>query len=171
MNQPGPSPRLSSHSLLRATVTLGVGLCPGAPGTYASLLVAALAGAWLHLGGAPLFGAWYGLACLLVSALAVASADRAVGLGLLGPEPDPGAIVIDEAAGMLVALYGCASPGWNLLLAFGAFRVFDIFKPWPVGASQRLPGGWGIVADDLLAGLYALAVVHLAGLLGLGGQG
>jgi phosphatidylglycerophosphatase A len=153
------------HQGLRALVTLGVGLWPGAPGTYASVLVAALAWAWLALGGAPLAGTWYGLASLCLAALAVASSDRAVRLGLLGPDPDPGAIVIDEAVGMLVAMYGCASPGWPLLAALVAFRVFDIAKPWPVGWSQRLPGGWGIVADDVLAGFYALAVVRLLGWL------
>ncbi|CAO0821945.1 phosphatidylglycerophosphatase A [Desulfarculales bacterium] len=162
MTDSDPCPPRHARPGLRALVTLGVGLCPGAPGTYASLLVAALAASWLCLGGAPLAGPWYLLACLLVAGLAVASCHRAVRLHLLGPEPDPGAIVVDEAVGMLVALYGCAEPGWSLLLVFGAFRIFDIFKPWPVGWSQRLPGGWGIVADDILAGLYALAVVKVA---------
>jgi phosphatidylglycerophosphatase A len=149
------------HPILRALVTLGVGLWPGAPGTYASLLVAALAWAWLAWGGVPLAGPWYILASLGLAGLAVATSDKAVRLSLLGPDPDPGAIVIDEAVGMLVAMYGCASPGWPLLTALVAFRVFDIAKPWPVGWSQRLPGGWGIVVDDVLAGLYALGVVQI----------
>ncbi|MFH1033727.1 MAG: phosphatidylglycerophosphatase A [Pseudomonadota bacterium] len=160
-----PTQPVRGHQGLRLLVTLGVGLWPGAPGTYASILVAVLAWAWLILGGAPLAGPWYGLAGLGLTGLAVASADRAVRLGILGPDPDPGAIVIDEAVGMLLALYGCASPGWPLWAALAAFRVFDIAKPWPVGWSQRLPGGWGIVADDVLAGLYALAVARLLGWL------
>lgn len=169
MSQPSPSLTASGHGGLRLLVTMGVGLFPGAPGTYASLLTAALAAVWLRLAGVPLAGPWFWLACLLVSALAVASAGRAVALGLLGPDPDPGAIVIDEAAGMLLALYGCAGLGWPMLFALVAFRTFDILKPWPVGASQSLPGGWGIVADDLLAGIYTLSVVRLALWLGLPG--
>lgn len=163
MSPPEPDPRPPGHAWLRALVTLGVGLLPGPQGTYASLLTAGLAWAWLDRGGAPLAGAWYGLVCLALAALAVASSQAALNRRVFGPAHDPGAIVIDEAAGMLLALYGLAAPGWPLLAGLAAFRLFDIAKPWPVGASQRLPGGWGIVADDLLAGLYALGVVRLVG--------
>lgn len=149
---------------LRLLVTLGVGLLPGPQGTYASALVAALAWAWLAQGGPPLSGPWYGLLCLGLAVLAVASSQAALNRRIFGSTHDPGAIVIDEAAGMLLALYGLAAPGWPLLAALAAFRLFDIAKPWPVGWSQRLPGGWGVVADDLLAGLYALGVVRLLGL-------
>lgn len=147
---------------LRLAASLGVGLLPGPAGTYGSLLTCGLAWAWLAGGGAPLAGPWYGLALLAAAALAVAVAEAALRRGVFGPGHDPGQIVIDEMAGQLVALYGVASLGWEFLAGLLAFRLFDIAKPWPVGASQRLPGGWGVVADDLLAGLYALGLVRFA---------
>jgi phosphatidylglycerophosphatase A len=75
---------------------------------------------------------------------------------------DPSSIVVDEVAGTLVALIA-APPrlGWVLALFF-LFRVFDVWKPYPIGRLQDLPGGWGIVADDLLAGVYANLLGRLA---------
>jgi phosphatidylglycerophosphatase A len=75
---------------------------------------------------------------------------------------DPTSVVIDEVAGMLLALIA-APPGlaWAGLLFF-LFRVFDVWKPYPIDRLQSLPGGWGIVADDLLAGVYAALVGRLA---------
>jgi phosphatidylglycerophosphatase A len=74
---------------------------------------------------------------------------------------DPGFVVIDEVAGQWIALLG--SPfGWRpALFAFLLFRLFDITKPFPVRSLERLPDGWGIVFDDLGAGLYALGVSWL----------
>jgi phosphatidylglycerophosphatase A len=70
---------------------------------------------------------------------------------------DPGWVVIDEAAGALIAMIGLGWPAG--LVAWIVFRVADIFKPaFPgVAAAERLPGGWGITADDVVAGLYGLA--------------
>ena len=65
---------------------------------------------------------------------------------------------MDEVAGMLVALVG-APPGWRwTLVLFLLFRILDVWKPPPIDRLQRLPGGFGIVADDLLAGVYAAAL-------------
>lgn len=78
---------------------------------------------------------------------------------------DPRIIVMDEVAGMLVAALG-RPRGWGWLLAlFFLFRVMDIWKPFPIRRLQDWPGGLGVVADDLLAGLYANALVRLARLL------
>jgi phosphatidylglycerophosphatase A len=74
---------------------------------------------------------------------------------------DPPEVVIDEAIGMLLALALVPAGIFASLLTFGAFRVFDILKPIPVRHLERLPGGWGIVADDVAAALYAAAVVRL----------
>jgi phosphatidylglycerophosphatase A len=75
---------------------------------------------------------------------------------------DPSSVVIDEVAGMLVALIAApAGLGWAGVL-FLLFRVFDVWKPYPIGRLQDLPGGWGIVADDLLAGVYANVLGRLA---------
>jgi phosphatidylglycerophosphatase A len=74
---------------------------------------------------------------------------------------DPQFIVIDEVAGQLVALIA-VPPAWKTFLAgFILFRVFDILKPFPIRRLERLPEGTGIVVDDLGAGFYALAIMHL----------
>ena len=75
---------------------------------------------------------------------------------------DPGCIVSDELAGQWLALLAAplAWPWW--LAAFVLFRVFDITKPWPMKALERLPGGWGIVTDDLMAGVYVAAILLVA---------
>ncbi|MDD5084941.1 MAG: phosphatidylglycerophosphatase A [Candidatus Omnitrophica bacterium] len=76
-------------------------------------------------------------------------------------KPDPQIVVIDEALGMLVAV-GFLPPGaFSYVLAFFAFRFFDVMKTFPVGSMERLPGAWGVVMDDVVAGLYANAVVQV----------
>lgn len=74
---------------------------------------------------------------------------------------DPGIVVIDEVIGMVVATIGVGLDLWNLLAAFCLFRFFDILKPWPCRALERLPRGWGIVMDDVCAGFYTLGVMNL----------
>ena len=71
---------------------------------------------------------------------------------------DPGFVVIDEVAGQWIALLGCPADWQNALLALILFRLFDITKPFPARQLERLPEGWGIVFDDVAAGLYALGV-------------
>ncbi len=74
---------------------------------------------------------------------------------------DPRCIAIDEACGQLAALFLCP-PSWGFLaLAFILFRIFDIFKPTPIRKLEDLPGGWGIMADDLLGGVYGAVLIHL----------
>jgi phosphatidylglycerophosphatase A len=74
---------------------------------------------------------------------------------------DPGFVVIDEVAGQWVALLG-SPPDWRHgLIALILFRLFDITKPFPIRRLERLPAGWGIVFDDVAAGLYALVVSSL----------
>jgi phosphatidylglycerophosphatase A len=90
------------------------------------------------------------IAAVVVTWLAVWSAQAFSGEG------DPGWVVVDEAAGMFMATIGLV--GWPALVAFVVFRLADIFKATPgVGTAEKLPGGWGITADDLVAGLYGLA--------------
>ncbi len=84
-------------------------------------------------------------------------------------EKDPGQAVADETAGQCLSLMalpaGAVAPGWHagltLLGAFLAFRFFDILKPWPAPGLPRVPGGWGILLDDLVAGVYAMAAVQI----------
>ncbi len=151
------------NQLLKCLVSLGVGLVPGARGTYGSLLTLGAAVLWLARGGAPLSGWWYLLLLAGVTALALAATALALARRVFGQDQDPGPIVIDEAAGQLLALYGLGGLlWWQMGLAFAAFRFFDIVKPWPVDRLQDLPGAWGVVIDDLMAGAYALAMVELA---------
>jgi phosphatidylglycerophosphatase A len=150
-------------AVLVATV-FGAGRLPVVPATWASLLTAivlyALRGS---LAPVPLL-----VAAAVVTAIGIPASGEAE--RSLGHDAKP--IVIDEVAGMLVSALGLRHlPGprgaAEFLLLFGLFRVFDIVKPWPVLQSQALPGGWGVVVDDLLAGIYTAMVLWLAsGLLG-----
>ncbi len=138
----------------------GCGRSPVAPGTVGSLV--ALPFGWL------LSHQSIGLALAIVvifAAIASGIAHRAA--ALMGRE-DPGAVVIDEFAGVLVACVGLQLSLGGRVIAFGLFRGFDIVKPFPVGwLDRRLKGGLGIMADDLAAGLltniaYRLGVWLLA---------
>lgn len=70
-------------------------------------------------------------------------------------EKDPQYIIVDEVAGMFVTMAGHRITLINVIFGFVLFRIFDILKPIPVRTAERLPRGYGIVADDILAGLYA----------------
>jgi phosphatidylglycerophosphatase A len=135
----------------------GCGYFPKSPGTAGSL--AAVAAAWLFTG----LGRWPPavLAALSLALLipAVRVSDRAC---RHWETKDPQQVVIDEVLGQWLTL--AAAPGlrWRYcLIGFVAFRVFDIWKPFPVRAAERLPGGWGVVVDDLVAGLYGAVVLLL----------
>lgn len=98
-----------------------------------------------------------GLVCLAAFFLCHLALRRKV----FGADSDPGRIVLDEAAGMVLAMYGIGTLGWELVAALVFFRFFDIIKPLGIDALQRLPGNWGVVSDDLLAGFYALLAWRL----------
>jgi len=83
-------------------------------------------------------------------------AERALG------SKDPGAIVIDEVAGMTLSVAAVPLTLATLVLGFLLFRLFDVVKPFPANVAQRLPGGVGVMVDDLIAGVYALALLWLA---------
>lgn len=131
----------------------GAGLVPVLPGTAGSLLGLLLfcPARHLHIG-------FYLSMLLGLFILGVFAAGRSA--RLLG-DKDPSCIVIDEVFGMLLALL-LVPPGWPwLLLGFVLFRMFDILKPWPIGlVDARVPGGLGIMLDDLLAGVYTFGIVQ-----------
>jgi phosphatidylglycerophosphatase A len=156
---------------------LGSGLLRPAPGTWGSLAGLAFWCLLTPLLAAP--GAWISellflAAPIAMTWLAVAAADR---VAAETGDKDPGYIVADEWAGLWIALWpvrwGIAhdlprllqAGGWRLLpglaIPFLAFRLFDIWKPWPIRQIQVLPGGAGIVADDVVAGFYAIPAVLL----------
>lgn len=128
----------------------GAGYSPVAPGTVGSAV--GLLALWLLPGSLPARGAFLA-AVTIVGIPAAARAERLVG------RKDPGLIVIDEVAGMAVSLLVLPLTPAVALAAFLLFRVFDIVKPFPANRSQALPGGLGVMADDLIAGAYALAVL------------
>ena len=91
----------------------------------------------------------------LVGAWAAHVAEAALG------EKDPGAIVIDEVAGMTLSVLLLPFTLPVLLVGFVLFRIFDVVKPFPAGRAQALRGGFGVMVDDLIAGLYALIVLFV----------
>lgn len=129
---------------------LGAGYSPVAPGTAGSALTV------LILWAVPFSRAGLVVFLVLVTAGGTWAAHRAE--RLVG-EKDPGVIVIDEVAGMTLSVLTLPLTLPVLAAAFLLFRLFDIVKPFPAHTSQRLPGGLGVMTDDLIAGLYALAAV------------
>ena len=128
---------------------------PIAPGTAGSVVGVALVVGLQALGSVPVD--LVALAAVLV--LGVWSAgvvERDLG------RTDPGAVVIDEVAGMLVTLLWVPVGWMGIVVGFLVFRILDIIKPFPVRTAERLPGGWGIMADDVAAGVYAQIVVRFA---------
>ena len=80
---------------------------------------------------------------------------------------DPQTVVVDEAAGQCIALLPAALNPWAFAAGFVLFRLFDIVKPWPIRlAERRIPGALGVMVDDVLAGLYAAALIGLYRLFG-----
>jgi phosphatidylglycerophosphatase A len=138
----------------------GIGWIPGWTGTYASVVTAAMAWGAYEL-GAP----WWSL---VAAATVVTVVGVVVGKG--APEDfgakDPQEFVLDEVAGMLIAagalwLPQSDVPWATTVLALFWFRVTDILKPPPARQLERLPGGWGIVMDDVAAGAMALGLTVL----------
>ena len=137
-----------------ATV-FGIGFCPVAPGTMASIAAVLAYRIFLHAMPVP----WYVLMiALLASAGGLAASAYADELG----QKDPSRVVVDEALGQFIALFLVPDRWLPIALAFVFFRLFDIIKPYPIRRLEALPGGWGIMADDVGAGLLAAALVHVA---------
>jgi len=127
----------------------GAGYFPVAPGTVGSavgLLALAALRAW---GGA----GWS--EPVAIGAVFVAGAWSAGRAEVHFGRTDPGQVVVDEVLGMLVTLALVPVGALGALAGFVLFRVFDIVKPWPARRLERLPGGWGVMADDAMAGVYA----------------
>jgi phosphatidylglycerophosphatase A len=169
-------PRQTISLLDRAAIAiatgLGFGFSPWMPGTVGAIWGLPLAFAVAHL-------SWPGgqlaaiAACFLVGVPICAVAARA-----LGGKKDPGSIVWDEIASLPIVFLGIApqrlgvgdvaAADWRIYLAgFVLHRLFDITKPPPAGQAERLPGGWGIMADDAVAAAIACAGLHLLDWLGL----
>ncbi|HEX8149450.1 MAG TPA: phosphatidylglycerophosphatase A [Pyrinomonadaceae bacterium] len=171
--------RTAGDYFAMALATCGVGLIPVAPGTWGSAV-----GVVLYLGLGRLTERVFDysvargldlspqqfpaiqttvllLVILLVALAGIWAATRAE--KLLGKK-DPGAVVVDEVAGQLITFLfvpWLTTWTWTVALGFIAFRVFDIWKPYPVRRLEGLGGGLGIMADDMLAGFYAATAMSL----------
>lgn len=154
---------------------LGSGYVPKGPGTVGSVVGLGWFALLLFLSPDPLIYSLATAGSILISVWCCGSAERILKL------KDPGSIVLDE----IIALPICFLPlilhhhetagsmptvsdifigQWMVVLAvFAGFRFFDILKPWPINRIQDLPGGWGVTADDVLAGVYVAAILWLAG--------
>lgn len=137
------------------------GRSPGMPGTAGSLTFLAL---WFFIEWSfqPSITSWSLIICI-IGLIGVLSTEIAMKShsDLKSKGSDPSAIVIDEWCGQAIALVGVSSHSELLyaLLAFGLFRFFDILKPFPVSSAEKLPGAYGIMADDIVAGVLALVLL------------
>jgi phosphatidylglycerophosphatase A len=132
----------------------GAGFSPIAPGTAGSAVGAIV---YWFTRGWPLAGQLG----LIVAVSVVGTWAATLAARHFGRE-DPGQVVVDEVAGQLVTLVATGAGGYGTLLGFVVFRAFDIVKPWPVNRFERLPEGLGIMADDLMAGVYGNLVLQIA---------
>jgi phosphatidylglycerophosphatase A len=132
-----------------------VGLIPVGPGTFGTL--AAI----------PLFYALSLMPLYLYLAITVLIVLISVWASTVAEEifnkTDPGQVVADEVCGFLVTMILVPPTISNIFLGFLLFRFFDITKPYPVRKFEILPGGWGIVIDDVAAGVYACITLHILG--------
>jgi len=175
---PGKRPRTFGDYLALAIATVGVGYFPIAPGTVGSMV-----GVGLYLA---IWGWLYGIleanaargklnllhvftpqmAAMLVVILLITLAGiwAATRVEKSSQKKDPSIVVIDEVAGQMIALLSgpfWLPTWWSVLTAFILFRAFDIWKPYPIRRLEALESGLGIMADDVLAGIYALIVNSL----------
>jgi phosphatidylglycerophosphatase A len=164
--RPWPEVFAASRVTTLVSTWFGCGFLPIAPGTWGSLAAIPLAHVVATVWGVSgLAGFAAGVALIGIHASGETARLRGVG--------DPSEVVVDEVAGQAIALlpvYALVPPGavafriGTVLLAFLLFRILDVWKPGPIGWLERLPGGFGIMADDLLGGAVAAAMIA-AGLL------
>lgn len=171
MNGDGDGPTAAhpkgGRVLMLLATGLGSGYAPVAPGTAGSLVGLALALPLLRL---PVW-AYLAVTAAVCAVGVVASGRAEAHFG----RKDAGAIVIDEVAGMLLTLTATGGTPAELAAGFLLFRVLDIVKPFPCRRAEGLKGGLGVMADDVVAGLYACLLLHLGtfalGALRAGGHG
>ncbi len=178
-----PAKRSKPHISILLATWFGLGYLPKAPGTWGSLGGAAFAVSWLvELGfvspattvilyqdarflddGLLPPSMPTSLSLFLYRSIGVVVATRAARYAQI---KDPQWVVIDEVSGQLITYYlffWVLPLNWkSWLLGFILFRIFDIWKPFPARQLERLPGGWGIMADDWMAGIYAAIVLRVA---------
>lgn len=139
-------------------IWFGCGRVPLVPGTAGTIGAVPL---YLLLArGGPVLVAAGALVVSLVGVWAASQVVRQTGV------KDPQIVCIDEAAGVLVTLAAAPHTWQGIIVSVVLFRVFDQWKPWPARRAEKLPGGWGVVMDDVCAGLWGAAVVGATRALG-----
>ena len=149
------------------TSCFGLGFLPIAPGTWGSMPSAAIFAAICFLADAEYALCANSIAIVLLIAIGSFVCVRySPAIISATGKKDPGEVVADELAGQAVTFIGVSAAGGEEILIISAagfllFRLFDIIKPYPARNFEKLPAGWGILADDLMAGVYAAIVLHI----------
>jgi phosphatidylglycerophosphatase A len=139
----------------------GCGYFPWGPGSVGTLAAVALAFV-LHV----FFGCGRLTFLVLVVALLGPGIWAASRAAQIVQKKDPDLVVVDEVLGAWVSLLGLRTLEWSdFLAAFVIFRIFDIWKPWPIRKIEHLRAGFGIVCDDLAAGFYGALILYIGGVL------
>jgi phosphatidylglycerophosphatase A len=159
-----------------AVATWGVGYIPGAPGTFGSavgvglyLLMQSMSASVFAFAAARGWSMEFlesfrtALVLLLIALLTLVGIWAATRTEKLLGRKDPGIVVVDEVAGQLITFVFVPfnSAWWVIIAGFAAFRLFDIWKPYPIRRLEALESGLGIMADDVLAGIYAAILMSL----------
>lgn len=148
------------RAIARSIATwFGCGYWPWGPGTVGSAAAVAIA---VLAGSSPATSGLAGIALLLPATWASSVEADTSG------RKDPGHVVVDEVVGQWITLAGAVQLDWkSCLIGFVLFRIFDIWKPAPARQLERLPGGVGIMADDVMAGVYGAVVLAAVSRLNL----
>lgn len=166
MNRYRKSTRLPEGSVQRfplfprlIATSFGAGFLPVAPGTWGALVAVVL---WLPF----YFWASAPVCAAVTAAAAVAYTFAGVWASDIAEKywgPDPAVACADETVGQWFALLAVVpgAPWWEIVLAFVLFRFFDIVKPLGIRRSESIPGGWGMMADDIIAGIYSALIILL----------
>lgn len=138
---------------------LGVGYFPYGPGTIGALLAILI---WHLIASSVSYPVWLGITFALVLIFTIVGAISSTIAERYWGE-DPSRVVIDEVVGQWIALLAvpAAYSWWHVWAAFILFRFFDIVKPLGVRKMEQFKGGWGIMADDVLAGCYGALLLYL----------
>lgn len=155
---------MSNHTMTKFNIfhkavatSMGFGYSPWAPGTMGAVFaVLVWLPFWMYCGEMTLLAVTAGL-ILVFTPLGVWSSSLAEDEW----GPDPSRVVMDESVGTWISLLPVTvtDAWWYVLLAFGLFRLFDIFKPLGIRRLEQLPSGWGIMADDIGAGIYSALII------------
>lgn len=157
---PNQSTGMRTKVVLFLAQGFGSGRAPVAPGTFGTLPGVVLA---LALLPTPL-PVYIGITVLLLAVGIPLCGEAAIALG----RKDPPSVVWDEIVGMLVTMTAVPLSLTSILAGFALFRLFDIWKPWPIGwVDRRVQGGLGIMLDDVIAGVMACLLLHAALALGI----